>query len=72
MGNIRLFWLEEIVQPEPLQVLNVSKLFERKYHKAVGHKLKHLNESLLDSLSNVRMNTVQYETIEPQLLKEGK
>ena len=41
--NIRLFWLEEIVQHDDLHMLNLSKMLERKYHKAIGHKLHNLN-----------------------------
>lgn len=47
MANIRLFWLEEVVQSEPVQLVNLSKLLDRKYHKSIGHKLHNLNEALL-------------------------
>ena len=58
--NIRLFWLEEVVQAEPLHFLNLPKLFEKKYHKAIGHKLKNINEMILDNLVSVRITSSSF------------
>ena len=55
--NIRLFWLEEIVQHDDLHMLNLSKMLQRKYHKAIGHKLHNLNQNLLDNLVGLRLVT---------------
>jgi len=61
--NIKLFWLEEVVQAEPLHFLNLPKLFEKKYHKAIGHKLKNINEMLLDNLVNVKISSSNFKDI---------
>ena len=57
MQNIRLFWLEEIVQHDTLHMLNLSKMLERKYRKTIGHKLQNLNEHLLDNIVGFRIET---------------
>jgi hypothetical protein len=61
--NIRLFWLEEVVESQPLTLLELPKLLLRKYQKSVGSGLQRINEGLLEHLVAVRMETQVGERI---------
>jgi len=37
--NIRLFWLEEMVETHPCPLLDLPRLLKRKYEKSVGNKI---------------------------------
>ncbi len=55
--NIRLFWLEEVLESQPLTLLELPRLLMRKYQKAVGIGLQRINEGLVQHLTGMRIDT---------------
>jgi hypothetical protein len=45
--NIRLFWLEEMIEAKSSPLLELPKLLMHKYKKTVGSKVQRINDAVL-------------------------
>ena len=55
--NIKLYWFEEVMEVQPLPVLDLPKLLMKKYSRAIGSTIAKLNDTFLNSLAAFRVDT---------------
>ena len=60
--NIKLYWLEEIVEVKRGPVLQLPKVINQKYQKAIGKQIQHINQVIIQELAAFRVDTMPSTT----------